>query len=122
MNNENIEKEFEELKNAYKDMFDNITIEQFKQVKEKVENERKLTATKMFEKLGYKKLVNRSNKIYLTYWKNEEEEDDTGCIYSIIFNKRTKQVAKTINNYFNYIDLQELQAINKQVEELGWYE
>ena len=78
-----------------------------------------MSAKEMFEKLGYENLMNRSDDDFLTYYKNEED-DDTGCIYSIIFNKKTKQVAKTINNYFNYIDLQELQAINKQIEELGW--
>lgn len=105
MNNKNIEKEFEEMKNAYKDMFDNITIEQFKQVKEKVENERKLTATKMFENLNFESEKTDEYLIYRKGWK----EIEFNLLDKVMYLSETSFNAK------------EMRAINKQIEELGWY-
>ena len=72
-----------------------------------------MTAKEMFEKLGYKQqeVINKEN--YLLYISKMNE---------IIFNKKHKQVGKQIVNsaITDMITLEELQAINKQVEELGW--
>lgn len=76
-----------------------------------------MTAKEMFEKLGYEVIIN----------------DDCGLEYRLIsdgtyinFDKGFKNVCKYQWRYNKEdyiaidIDLQELQAINKQVEELGW--
>lgn len=127
MNNENIEKEFEELKNAYKDMFDNISIEQFKQVKEKVENERKTTAHNMFYKLGYK-ATNDYGSI-IKYKRIKKTEKNYYNIKTIEFGLNFFTVYEVLvdedNNIINdmiesTIFKEELQAINKQIEELRW--
>lgn len=71
------------------------------------------TADEMFEELGYK--VKRSNLPAMFY-----------CEY---YNKRTEDIIqfwndKTISKYnedeSDYITMQELQAINKKCQELGW--
>lgn len=72
-----------------------------------------MSADEMFEELGYK--VKRSDLPAMFY-----------CEY---YNKTSKDIIqfwndKTISKYnedeSDYIDMQELQAINKKVEELGW--
>ena len=69
-------------------------------------------ADKMFENLGYEKKD--------TYWKEDEQihfiEYSTDEI-SIEFSIFTKHIMIT-----NLINIQELQAINKKCEELGWIE
>ena len=69
-----------------------------------------MSADDMFEKLGYKKKE--------AYWKEEKQihfiEYSTDEI-SIEFSIATKHIMIT-----NLINIQELQAINKKVEELGW--
>lgn len=69
-------------------------------------------ADKMFEKLGYKKKD--------TYWKEDKQipfiEYSTDEI-SIEFSIGTKHIMIT-----NLINMQELQAINEKVKELGWDE
>ena len=66
-------------------------------------------ADKMFENLGYKKVINFKEIVY-------ENEDKI-----ITFNLDKKGITCT-NFYsgFEIIDMQELQAINKKCEELGW--
>lgn len=82
-----------------------------------------MSAREMFEKLGYKKLY--KNKSYMFYEKeiieNPVYEDD---YLHIEFNFKMKAICKTLgdDNTPSDITLEELQAINKQVEELGWYE
>ena len=69
-----------------------------------------MSADEMFEKLGYKKKK--------AYWKEDKQihfiEYSTDEI-SIEFSIATKHIMIT-----NLINIQELQAINKKVEELGW--
>ena len=82
-----------------------------------------MNAKEMFEKLGYKVLVN--NKNTLEYLKQTEDEK-----YTITFDKKYKFIGhyyeqySKFNNMWTYelcdLTLEELQAINKQVEELGW--
>lgn len=86
-------------------------------------------ADKMFEELGYK----ISEEV-------DEKKDKYGC--GIQFKKETNITSKYIEFYYyhkqiciyeeqfirnesvrhksNYLDMQELKAINKKVEELGW--
>ena len=77
-----------------------------------------MTAKEMFEKLGYKYYESRDNKSF-GYLKKSVFESD--CI---TFKITEKQVLKykiiaTTNKPATGITLEELQAINKQVEELG---
>lgn len=65
-----------------------------------------MTAKEMFEKLGYK-LINNKNIVY-------KSTHFTGRITHIAFFD-DKQILITQS-----IGLEELQAINKQVEELDW--
>lgn len=76
-----------------------------------------MTAKEMFEKLGYK--FNQDNNI-ITY----ADFNDVNCIGIITFNTKEKWFKSTsVTSYDNLdraINLKELQAINKQVEELRW--
>ena len=65
------------------------------------------TADEMFEELGYKK--NFEDKYRANY-------ENDGFETIINFDKEYKDV-RVYNNGF---DMQELQAINKKVQELGW--
>lgn len=66
-----------------------------------------MNAKEMFEKLGYTCIDDR---LYISYEYNEE--------HYFIFHKNFKQIS--IGNY--HITLDELEAINKQCNELGWLE
>ena len=68
-----------------------------------------MTAKEMFEKLGYELM--RDCEYYLFYEKDCER---------ISFEKQDKAFIKTYGDSPEIIDMEELQAINKQVEELGW--
>lgn len=74
-----------------------------------------MEADKMFEELGYEK--------------NEDIRTDLGCVYHTmvkhcIYNEFPKIIFhnkfKSISIQKDYITMQELQAINKKCEELGW--
>ena len=71
-----------------------------------------MSAKEMFEKLGYEYELTEDNVI--EYWKNVN-----GINYEIDFDLDIKKLSILWNNN---ITLKELQAINKQVEELGWNE
>ena len=72
---------------------------------------RRKTADEMFEELGY--WLDMENYVYCI-WVNDYRE-------IIKFNKERKEFYKAIGyEQFEYITMQELQAINKKVEELGW--
>lgn len=75
----------------------------------------KTSSKEMFKNLGY------------TYHETKEEiiYTNKNSYYgrSIIFNKIEKYILPTENDFYETsigISLEELQAINKQVEELGW--
>lgn len=80
-----------------------------------------MSADEMFEELGYE-LINDC-EFYLLYEKalkeNAEYEND---FVQITFEKRDKEVVKTYGDDYSAkeISMQELQAINKKCEELGW--
>ena len=84
-----------------------------------------MTAREMFEKLGYKDVsYNYPNKDYIAY------QNDKTVIYTIIFVKEYNcvEIMPILNIderrpvHFTRLDMPLLQAINKQVEELGWNE
>ena len=82
-----------------------------------------MTAKEMFEKLGYELI--EDGKTYLRYANYDDKEHHYMGGDFIDFDKKAKRFRLTRktgqgNTYFKYGDLQELQAINKQVEELGW--
>ena len=68
-------------------------------------------ADEMFEELGYEK--KEYGKSRIAYFKVLDFEGF--CIKSVWFNKINKRVR--LNEDY---DMQELKAINKKVEELGW--
>lgn len=73
------------------------------------------TADKLFEELGYKKV--RDDERFIKYRKPY----DNDCI---VMDKETKDFIKKNFDfaYWKAVNMQELQAINKKVEELGWNE
>lgn len=71
-----------------------------------------MEADKMFEKLGYEnktEIIENNNLTTIKYNKQNK--------YEIIFRIDTKE---TIIEGFKGIEIEELQAINKKCEELGW--
>lgn len=92
------------------------TLEEIKYYSEHPWNEK--TAKDMFEELGYTRY--KYNECFIEYW------DDLGK--TIIFNKQNKYIEKFIKingnddyqHTYGFLSVQELQAINKQVEELRW--
>ena len=80
----------------------------------KVATEKEKTADKMFEELGYEKIEDiRTNKGVIYSIKTGH---GTYSEYrTILFILETKRICTN-----EYITMQELQAINKKVEELGW--
>lgn len=80
-----------------------------------------MSAKEIFEELGYKLI--RDCKFYLFYEKALKEDAEYENDYlHISFEKQDKEVIKTYgdDNSPEAITIQELQAINKQIEELGW--
>lgn len=84
-----------------------------------------MTAKEMFEKLGYNELI--KHKSYMFYIKPLKIEIPDEPFYEndelhLEFNFNDKTVTKSYgdDNTTHSITLEELQAINKQVEELGW--
>ena len=79
-----------------------------------------MTAKKMFKKLEYKIKENEDEIKYSKYFKLDDYES---LYYVIIFNKNKKRIELDQFDFYeeNYVlTLKELQAINKQIEELGW--
>lgn len=75
-----------------------------------------MSAREMFKKLGYKQEEIDEQLIYF------KTDDLTDVEYDIIFYLDEKTFEATTDNpeYANDINIKELQAINKQIEELGW--
>lgn len=89
-----------------------------------------MTAKEMFEKLGYK-CLGGSDYIAIKYYKQEKQgEYYSNYDIDITFYCTSKTVSVVANEYGKRsyklaimdIDMELLQAINKQVEELGWNE
>ena len=90
-----------------------------------------MSAKEMFEKLGYKRKRNIIFKLFghheedtITY-ENEQKREYiffiTTGIHTGYIQKGHKRKDGQILGY-GIIEYNELQAINKQVEELGWYD
>ena len=80
-----------------------------------------MSAKEMFEELCfYEKTNNKTYLIYTMYGKDKYTDENVETI--ITFKKKEKLVRiKKQNKSSAYnLDVQELQAINKQVEELEW--
>lgn len=72
-----------------------------------------MSAKEMFEKLGYRLIQDDVN--WLIY--------DFENKFKIMFYKPQQDFKiECQNSIYNTIDMDELQAINKQIEELGWIE
>lgn len=74
------------------------------------------TADEMFEELGYEKINKKHDFENIKYYK-----DDYNIMY---FDEKDKSFYKSgeYDSMCDDITMQELQAINKKVEELGWIE
>ncbi len=72
-----------------------------------------MTAKKMFTKLGFKLTTNNNRFITYTYLRN-------GFDYNITFRLWNKDIDIVDNASIEFLKLDVLQAINKQVEEMGW--
>lgn len=71
-------------------------------------------ADKMFEELGYKKIEKLANGYLIITYINRFKE-------KIIFDSKHRRIAaETENGFALSLNLLELQAINKKVEELKW--
>lgn len=68
----------------------------------------KKTADEMFEEIGYKKLVGETTEVFTLSRANK----------NIAFSKLINRIR--IYGKYDFIDMQELQVINKKCEEMGW--
>lgn len=72
-----------------------------------------MSADEMLKNLGYEKVSD--DKYSIEYRKILDDD-----LFEINFWKEDKTISKNYYRDMGYITLQELQAINKKVEELGW--
>ena len=109
---------------------DDKILEEIRQVSKEYPDgiHRRSSAKEMFEELGYI-CLGGSDYIAIKYYKREKQgESHSTYDIDITFYSNSKTVAAIANEYSkkNYklevmdIDMKLLQAINKQVEELGW--
>lgn len=74
-------------------------------------------ADEMFEKLGYEIIPKRPNQFYdIKYYKNDDN------VYYFYFDRKTVTKSGEYDSMCDNITMQELQAINEKVKELGWNE
>lgn len=66
------------------------------------------TADEMFKELGYKKIVGETTEVYKLSRANK----------NIYFSKLIKRIK--IDGKYDFLDMEELRAINKKCKELGW--
>ena len=81
-----------------------------------------MSAKEMFEKLGYKQLGSfKPDDNYIVIAWDKEKHGDRFTIY-FYGDKEVRVVMETKRGeiYPPIVELEELQAINKQIEELGW--
>lgn len=78
------------------------------------EIKKRYTAQEMFEELGYVQYANNIN--YIVYGLSAGK-----CLARLTFNKNQKQLEIWAEQpMYNTLDLAELRAIHKQIEELRW--
>lgn len=70
-------------------------------------------ADEMFEELGYSKLSEVGNNERVIIYRNTKGK-------YIQFNHLVKKVS--LEGNYKWVDMQELQAINEKIKELGWNE
>lgn len=76
------------------------------------------SADEMFEELGYKKICNKPKQnFHIEYTKYDDYLNKT-IIIQFWCDKSIDKING--NDEAEFIDMQELQAINKKVKELGW--
>ncbi|MCI9434060.1 MAG: hypothetical protein HFI86_02125 [Bacilli bacterium] len=86
-----------------------------------------MSAKEMFEKLGYK--LTRNDDLFITY--SHTLKHDKKYYYAITFELKYKQIkieryrSELLRQLFSKEDmiglyLDDVQAINKQIDELGW--
>lgn len=80
----------------------------------------KLTASEMFEKLGYEQTINDGDFIFY-------EKVDAECFHTrIVFGFKTRSFSAIywINVHYaeggHFVELDEFKAIEQQMKELGW--
>ena len=78
----------------------------------KLEEEKSSKADKLFEKLGYCKILNDN--------KCEYRKECDGDLFEIDFWMEEKEVSKNYYGDVGYITIEELKAINLKCQELGW--
>ena len=79
-----------------------------------------MTAKEMFEELGYE-LVFENSEV-LRYRKNKWKDVEFWKVYELVTGEKKKKFIKVSNikNMPVAITIEDLKAINKQIEELGW--
>lgn len=79
-----------------------------------------MSAIEMFREQGYE--IKEKTSRYLRYLKKDSECGSGAYIEFDLVNKKIRLYTKTpnYNNNPRYADFNEFQAINKQIEELGW--
>ena len=75
-----------------------------------------MSAKEMFEELGYKIVQNDMN--WLRYGINTSKW--YACFIDFNLREKKIEISNKVDTFGKTIELDELQAINKQVEELGW--
>lgn len=106
--------EDENFKEEFMKWLNSKTEEEIVQKLKELEEDKKMSADEMLEKLGYKK--KNLDIIFSRFWEEWENED---LAKTFSFNTEYKITDITDENKYG-ITMQELQAINKKVEELGW--
>lgn len=108
----------EEFNKKLDEIFSNTDKKELKQIliecglETKERNTIEKTADEMFEELGYEKHSSKSHERFDLYSSDYEH------LIRIVFNLRTKRIAIHCDN--DALGIQELQAINKKVEEWRW--
>lgn len=69
-------------------------------------------ADELFDELGYKKMSCIDNEICISYANGKGKR--------FLFSKPTQRIM--LVGKYKFVDMKELKAINKKVEELGWLE
>ena len=88
----------------------------------------KMDAKSMFDELGYEFIdySDRSHDIARCIIYKRKRKNNQGCWLEIVFNLYDKDIDIYMCDYNEFkklrsnLSIKELQAINKQVEELGW--
>lgn len=82
-------------------------------------------ADKMFKELGYLKEVGRNSNLdidYIKYTKNIFEDETQDIVFDLVHNllNTTREDRGFYRTITTTLNVQELKAINKKVEELEW--